>query len=93
MSTKKKQKKQRSPRRKRLHLYLINDDTNAVEYVVHLLMYLCSHNALQAEQCALLTHNTGKCHIYSSLNGMEVIAIYEALLKSGLNIELKDKKL
>jgi len=90
MSTKKKQKRQR---RKRLHLYLLNDDTNSVEYVVNLLMYLCSHNAFQAEQCALITHTVGKCHIYSSLNGMEIIVIYETLLKSGLKVKLTDKKL
>ena len=88
MATKKKAKRHK---RKRLHLYLLNDDTNSVEYVVNLLMYLCSHNAFQAEQCALITHTVGRCHIYSSLNGMEIMVIYETLLKSGLNVELKDK--
>jgi len=90
MSTKKKQKRQR---RKRLHLYLLNDDTNSVDYVVNLLMYLCNHNAFQAEQCALITHSNGKCHIYSSLNGSEMMVIYGTFLKAGLNVELKDKKL
>ena len=88
MATKKKAKRHK---RKRLHLYLLNDDTNSVEYVVNLLMYLCGHNAFQAEQCALITHTVGRCHIYSSLNGMEIMVIYETLLKSGLNVELKDK--
>jgi|TARA_R110000851_G_scaffold170809_1_gene317179 ATP-dependent Clp protease adaptor protein ClpS len=87
MATKKKPRQ----RRKRLHLYLLNDDTNSVEYVVNILMYLCNHNTFQAEQCALITHTVGKCHIYSSLNGAEILVIYETLLKSGLNVELKDK--
>jgi len=75
MSTKKKQK-----RRKRLHIYLLNDEQNSFEYVVKVLMSLCGHNYYQAEQCAMITHNTGKSHIYSGL-GVHPILIYEALLK------------
>jgi ATP-dependent Clp protease adaptor protein ClpS len=85
MSTKKKQK-----RRKRLHIYLLNDDENSFEYVVKVLMALCGHNVFQAEQCALLTHNTGASHIYTGL-GVQPILLYEALLKHGLNVELKNK--
>ena len=85
-------KKKTRHRRKRLHLHLLNDDTNSVEYVVNILMHLCNHNLFQAEQCALITHTVGKCHIYSSLNGMETIVIYETLLRSGLNVELSKKK-
>jgi ATP-dependent Clp protease adaptor protein ClpS len=87
MSTKK------QPRRKRLHLYLLDDNTNSFEYVINVLVHVCNMNALQAEQCALLTHSTGKSHIHTSLNGMETIVIYETLLRSGLNIELSKKKL
>ena len=89
MSTKKK-KKQR--RRKRLHIYLLNDNENSFEYVCKVLMSICGQNAYQAEQCALLTHNIGKSHIYTGL-GVEPIIVYEALLKHGLNVELNNKKL
>jgi len=85
MSTKKKQQ-----RRKRLHIYLLNDDENSFEYVVKVLMALCGHNVFQAEQCALLTHNTGTSHVYTGL-GVQPILLYEALLKHGLNVELKTK--
>jgi len=87
MSTKKKQK-----RRKRLHLYLLNDEENSFEYVVKVLMTLCGHNYYQAEQCAMITHNTGKSHIYTGL-GVQPILLYEALLKHGLNVELKEKQI
>jgi ATP-dependent Clp protease adaptor protein ClpS len=87
MSTKKKQK-----RRKRLHLYLLNDEENSFEYVIKVLMALCGHNYYQAEQCAMITHNNGKSHIYTGL-GVQPILLYEALLKHGLNVELKNKKL
>jgi len=87
MSTKKKQK-----RRKRLHVYLLNDNQNSFEYVCKVLMSMCGHNAYQAEQCALLTHNIGKSHVYTGL-GVEPILVYEVLLKHGLKVELNDKKL
>jgi len=89
MSTKKKQKQKR---RKRLHLYLLNDEVNSFEYVVKVLMSMCGHNAYQAEQCATITHNNGKSHIYSGL-GMEPILVYESLIKHGLSIKLTNKKL
>jgi len=87
MSTKKRS------RRKRIHLYLLDDNTNSFEYVINVLVHVCNMNALQAEQCALLTHSTGKSHIYTSLNGVEALVTYETLLKSGLNIQLNTKKL
>ena len=84
MSTKK--------RRKRLHILLLNDDVNEFEYVIKALMSICGHNYYQAHQCALLVHSTGDCYIYSGL-GAEPLIIYEQLVKSGLNVELKTKKL
>ncbi len=86
MSTKKKQK-----RRKRYHIYLLNDEQNSFEYVNKVLMSFCGHNYYQAEQCAMITHNTGKAHIYSGL-GVHPLLVYEALIKHGLNVELKTKK-
>jgi|TARA_R110000787_G_scaffold233111_2_gene340129 ATP-dependent Clp protease adaptor protein ClpS len=86
MSTKK------QPRRKRLHLYLLNDDAMPFEYVVNTLVTMCNHNTLQAEQCALTTHTTGQSHILSAL-GLEAVLIYDVLRKQGLNVKLVDKKL
>jgi len=54
-------------------------------------MSFCGHNYYQAEQCAMITHNTGKAHIYSGL-GVHPLLVYEALIKHGLNVELKTKK-
>jgi ATP-dependent Clp protease adaptor protein ClpS len=87
MSTKKRQK-----RSKRLHIYLLNDKVNSFEYVIKVLMAICGQNAFQAEQCAMITHNTGQSHVYTGL-GVHTILVYEALLKHGLDVELKTEKL
>lgn len=44
-------------------LVLHNDDYNEFTWVINCLMDLCKHNLEQAEQCALITHNNGKCEI------------------------------
>ncbi len=46
-------------------LYLLNDDVNSFEHVIEVLMDLCHHSYLQAEQCAMLTHLKGSCSIKS----------------------------
>ncbi len=44
-------------------LTLHNDDINSFEFVIETLCELCEHGDIQAEQCAFLTHFTGKCQI------------------------------
>lgn len=44
-------------------LVLYNDDYHTFEFVIESLIEVCKHNLQQAEQCALITHNTGKCDI------------------------------
>lgn len=44
-------------------LVLHNDDVNSFEYVIDQLVAYCDHDALQAEQCALITHYNGKCGV------------------------------
>ena len=45
------------------HLILINDDVHTFEYVIEALIDICKHAPQQAEQCAMITHYKGKCHI------------------------------
>lgn len=40
---------------------LYNDDHNTFDYVITTLVELCEHKVLQAEQCAYIVHNHGKC--------------------------------
>lgn len=42
-------------------LVLFNDNHNSFDKVINSLMKICGFNIYQAEQCALLVHQTGKC--------------------------------
>ncbi|MBR8537951.1 ATP-dependent Clp protease adaptor ClpS [Carboxylicivirga mesophila] len=44
-------------------LTLHNDDINSFDHVIDVLCEVCQHDAIQAEQCAFLTHYTGSCQI------------------------------
>jgi ATP-dependent Clp protease adaptor protein ClpS len=46
-------------------LVLHNDDVHDFLYVVACLMRYCKHEPLQAEQCAIITHEKGKCSVKS----------------------------
>ena len=44
-------------------LIIYNDDENSFEYIMSCLITFCGHNLIQAEQCALIAHNNGKCSV------------------------------
>lgn len=48
-------------------LVLFNDNFNTFDHVIETLIDVCGHDALQAEQCALVAHINGKCTIMSGL--------------------------
>ena len=91
METSKSSGNTRKRRRKRMYIRLMDDNINTVEYVVKCLMTVCGHNYYQAEQCALITHNTGKCTVHSGFD-QEMIYVYLQLAKSGLKVELSQTK-
>lgn len=45
------------------NLILYNDDYNTFDYIIESLIEVCEHDVLQAENCALIAHYKGKCHI------------------------------
>ena len=68
-------------------LWLINDDYNTFDFVVDNLMELCSHTYEQAMQCALITHNHGKCDVLRSVyEELEIIA--NIMLNRGLTVKI-----
>jgi len=76
-------------RRKRVYLYLLNDNYNAMEYVMRCLMTtLPQCNSLRAEQLAMIAHNTGECLIYSSLTPT-IYVMYAQLQKLGLEVDVR----
>jgi len=77
-------------RRKRMNLYLINDDKNSFEYVIQSLKtFVPMCNSLRAEQIAMIVHNTGECSIYSGF-APEIYLIYTAFQKAGLQIQIRE---
>ncbi len=69
-------------------IVLFNDDVNTFDWVIESLIEVCSHEAIQAEQCALLVHTKGKCAVkkgeYDSLKPM-----CTSLLERGLSAEIQ----
>ena len=81
--------KKRRPKRQRMSLYLMNDNINSFDYVMHVLMNIIPMcNSLQAEQIARLVHDSGECKIYTGF-APTIYIIYAQITKSGLSAKLK----
>ena len=44
-------------------LVLYNDDYNTFDHVIKSLVEVCGHDAVQAEQCAVIAHFKGNCEV------------------------------
>ena len=66
---------------------MYNDDVNTFDHVINMLCKYCDHDFIQAEQCAWIVHNNGKCMIkrgeFSALK-----PICSALLDAGLSAKI-----
>ena len=82
----------RKPRRKKMELYLLNDNNNSFDFVIQSLRsFVPMCNQLRAEQIAMIVHNTGECHIYSGFSP-EIYMIYAAFQKYGLTVQIREYK-
>ncbi len=45
------------------NLIVWNDDVNTFDWVIESLVDICGHEAIQAEQCAMIIHHRGKCGV------------------------------
>ncbi len=65
-------------------LILYNDEINTFDHVIKSLVEVCGHDAVQAEQCALIVHFKGSCEV--KLGITEVMnAMCKSLNSKGLN--------
>lgn len=69
-------------------IVLYNDDVNSFEHVILCLMKYCNHNPIQAEQCAFIVHNRGKCSVKNG-SYEELKPICEALLENKLSAKIQ----
>jgi ATP-dependent Clp protease adaptor protein ClpS len=70
-------------------LILKNDDENSYLFVIAALMRYCGHEKEQAEQCAVIAHNNGKCDITSG-NLLDMMELQSEMIEIGLEIELEE---
>tara|TARA_B100001093_G_scaffold515277_1_gene591268 strand:- start:2785 stop:3138 length:354 start_codon:yes stop_codon:yes gene_type:complete len=70
------------------NLVLYNDEHNTFDHVIEMLISICEHDALQAEQCALMVHFKGKCAVMSGTYD-ELEPKCSKLLKADLTAEIE----
>jgi ATP-dependent Clp protease adaptor protein ClpS len=68
-------------------LTLFNDDVNTFDWVIESLVEVCEHEVNQAEQCALIVHNRGKCAVKTG-SFEELKPMCTSLLDRGLSAEI-----
>lgn len=65
-------------------LILFNDEVNEYQFIIDTLIEVCEHNNHQAEQCTLIAHYKGKCHVKSgSLKSLRLMR--NELIRRGLS--------
>ncbi|MDP2161052.1 MAG: ATP-dependent Clp protease adaptor ClpS [Flavobacterium sp.] len=69
-------------------IILFNDDVNTFDHVIETLIRVCNHEALQAEQCAILVHYKGKCAVKTGTYD-ELEPQCTQLLEAGLSAEIQ----
>jgi ATP-dependent Clp protease adaptor protein ClpS len=68
-------------------IVLYNDDVNTFDHVIEMLVSICDHTTIQAEQCAILVHYKGKCTVKTG-SFEELKPQCSLLLEAGLSAEL-----
>ena len=69
-------------------IVVFNDDVNTFDFVIDALIDVCDHEPLQAEQCTMLIHYSGKCVVKTgSYKDLEPRCT--RLLELGLSAEIQ----
>ena len=69
-------------------LVLYNDEVNTFDWVIECLISICKHDAIQAEQCAIIVHFKGKCTVKSGEHD-KLESMCTALLDRSLTAEIQ----
>jgi ATP-dependent Clp protease adaptor protein ClpS len=68
-------------------LFVFNDDVNTFDWVIETLMDVCKHSPEQAEQCALIVHNKGKCSVKDG-DWEELAIMRQEICRRGISAEV-----
>ena len=68
-------------------ILLYNDEVNTFDHVIDSLCKYCNHYTVQAEQCAWIVHNNGKCLVKKG-SYEELKPICNALNENGLSAQI-----
>ena len=71
-------------------LVIHNDDFNTFDFVIATLIEVCGHTPVQAEQCTLIIHNSGKCTVKTG-SFREVQPIWADIIARGLTSTIEEK--
>lgn len=72
---------------KAYEIVLFNDDVNTFDHVINLLISVCNHTAIQAEQCAMIVHYKGQCTVKTGEID-ELLPKCRKLQQEGLSAEI-----
>lgn len=72
---------------RKYEILLFNDSEHNFFEVMGVLMMICDHTKIQADQCALITHNTGQCSIKVG-DFDEIFEMQNQLNEFGLKVEM-----
>ena len=68
-------------------IVLFNDDVNTFDHVINVLVSVCNHTPVQAEQCAIIVHYKGQCTVKTG-DIDELVPKCRKLQQEGLNAEI-----
>lgn len=68
-------------------IVLFNDDVNTFDHVINVLISVCNHSAIQAEQCAMIVHYKGQCTVKTG-DIDELLPKCRKLQQEGLSAEI-----
>ncbi|MCF6213538.1 MAG: ATP-dependent Clp protease adaptor ClpS [Flavobacteriaceae bacterium] len=69
------------------NIVLFNDDVHSFDFVIEMLIKVCEHSSVQAEQCSIIVHNNGKCTVKTG-TFRELRPRCSKLLEAGLSAEI-----
>ena len=74
---------------KKYQIYLYDDNEHNFLEIISLLVTVCEHSMTQADQCALIAHNVGKCSIKVG-TFEEMFELKGELDDVGLTVEIEE---